>query len=159
MSGYSQIKTKVEAAFAAVIAAYGGTDLSGVTIYRRFGGAEVKGAHIEVICERAEPETMGDTTTGNWTCEVAVAYLAHNSVPYSTRTAAENALFDVLMRDDFVTLLNAAGVADFTVMGGDSGAGQGSGWTPGPVMTEENPGNGMLREMMTGTLYCNSTGG
>lgn len=151
MAGYSQIKTKVEAAFDALIATT--TGLESVTIYRRHSGTDVKGRRIEVICETATPEIEGDLYTGNWTCEVSIALYDHVTVDYATRTAFENLLFDALMQDDVVATLNASGVSDFTVYGGSAGAGNGAGWMPGPVRSEIGEG-GVLREIMTGTLYC-----
>jgi len=156
MAGYSQIKTKVEAAFAAIIGDVSG--LSSITVYRRYSGLDVKGRRIEVICENATPEVEGDLVTGNWNCSVTIALYDHVTVDYDTRTGFENLLFDLLMRDDVVAQLNAAGVADFTVFGGASGAGAGAGWIPGPVRSEIGDG-GMLREIMTGDLYCCPSGG
>jgi len=154
MSAYSQIKTKVEAAFAAAIATRAvGSALADVTVYRRFAGSEVQGRRIEIVCEEATAEVIGDTYTGNWNCNVSVAYYDRLDVDYDTRAAIENLLFDVLMDTAFVAALNAAGVAEFFVYGGAAGAGQGEGWQPGTIRSEVGL-TGMFREVMSGMLYC-----
>ena len=154
MSGYSQIKSKIEAAFDAVIGTRAtGTDLADVTRYRRYAGDDIKGTRIEIVCEEAIPEILGDTYTGNWTCTVSVAYYERVDAGYTARTAIESLLFDILMDAALVSALNGAGVAEFYVYGGSAGAGSGEGWAPGPIRSEIGTG-GMFREIMTGTLYC-----
>ena len=159
MSGYSQIKTKVEQAFDAVIQTRAvGTGLESIPRFLRFGGLTVSGPRIEIVCEEATPEIEGDTYTGNWHCNVSVAYYDRVDTESATRSVIENLLFDVLMDTALVTALNAAGVADFFVYGGAAGAGLGEGWAPGPIRSEAGT-NGMFREVMTGSLYCRPSGG
>jgi hypothetical protein len=159
MSGYSQIKTKVEAAFDAVIGTRAtGTVLAAVPRYRRFAGSDVSGPRIEITCEEATPEILGDTYTGNWTCSVSVAYYERIDTSYADREEIENLLFDALMEKDLVDSLNNAGVTDFHVFGGSAGEGIGEGWAPGAIRSEIGVA-GMFREIMTGTLYCMPSGG
>jgi hypothetical protein len=154
VSGYSQIKSKVEAAFDAVIGTRAeGTDLADVTRYRRFAGSDISGKRIEIVCEEATPEMFGDAYTGNWHCQVSVAYYDHVDSGHTDRTAIEDLLFDILMDTNLVDALNAAGVDEFHVYGGSAGEGAGAGWEPGPIRSEVGTG-GVFREIMTGTLYC-----
>ena len=149
---YHQIKRKAEDAFSVVISAHASTYNTSTTVFKGMSQTELSTPRIEVICERATPEVLTDIPTGNWFCEMRVSIVGH----YADKTRAERVLmecevFDVLMRDDLITLLNNADVDDFHVYGGGEGAGEG--WMPGPIETGML-GTGEIAESMSGTLYC-----
>ena len=151
MASYSQIKRKAEDAFAAVITSLADA-LADVTIYKGMDMSQITGTRVEVLCERATPEILADRITGNWRCEVELRIVAHyDDKTRAERTAMEDELFDICMRDDLAALLNNAGVANFYVYGEHDGGGES--WEPGAIESGI-VGTGERAESMTGTLYC-----
>ncbi|MBU0706699.1 hypothetical protein KJ662_05605 [Patescibacteria group bacterium] len=149
---YSQIKRKVEDAFAVVIDANADTYNASTTVAKGMSNTALPTPRIEIVCERATPEIVGDSVLGNWTCEVRISLVGH----YSDKTRAERVLmedelFDCIMRTDIRDLLNAAQVDDFWVYG--NGEGVGLSVEPGPIETGI-VGSGEIAESIMVTVYC-----
>ena len=155
---YGKICSKVEDAFAGVIEALAGTELSGVTIFKGFqGDTRLTVPRIHVVASSATAEMFGDLFTGNWTVEVTVALVTHyKDESRATRENRSAALFDMLLRQDIEEQLNnRGGVTDFHAYGGDQGAGMG--YMPQQIQRE--PLDHSYMETLTGTLYCRPSTG
>ena len=153
MAAYSQVKRKAEDGFEAIITNLQGAALSGVPIYKGMDVEELTGTRIEILCERALPEVLSDTITGNYRCEVEIRLVAHyKDKTRAQRTAMEDELFDICMRDDIADQINNAGILDFWVYGG-GGPGAGESWEPEAVESGVL-GTGVRAESISGVLYC-----
>jgi len=155
--GYSQVKRKAEDAMAVVITDRLGQELSGITLYKGYSGADLATPRIEILAQTADPEDVGGelptggSLSGNWNVTIQVTLIQHYADDRSIRAQRDDRLFDILMQDNLVELLNEADVDHFKVW--DRNPNGGAGWTPGAV---ESIINAMqeLGEQMTGTMYC-----
>ena len=152
--GYSQVKRKAEDAFGSVIEARRGTYLSGVSVVKGLSGEELPtGGYIQVLCEKADPEVFGGgQVTGNWYCDMVIGMVGHYITARDTRSNQESELFDILMRDDLINLLNQSSVSNFYAIGASAGT-TANDWVPGAVETRQILGSD-FGEFMTGRLYC-----
>ena len=74
---WSNIKRKTEDAVASWIDTTTGSNISALTAFKGISGSELTTPRYEVVAERAEPEIIGDTVTGNWNVEVRVSVVTN----------------------------------------------------------------------------------
>jgi len=141
---YHNILGKVEDAFEGIIKALRGSELSTVTFYKGGSADDVVCDRIEITCD-ADPEIVGATVTGNYTCQVSIAVITNpgdnTRAEHQRRVAVVG---DILFRDDVlaqIAALNPA-VADLTVQQ----------WFPGRVSGA--PIGGEYATTFTGELRC-----
>lgn len=151
---YSQIKRKAEDAFASVIEERRSTHLSGLDIVLGLGGVKLpETTYIQVTCPKADPETFpGGQVTGNYHCEMEIGLVSFYTTDRDTRADQESELFDIMMREDIIDLLNQSGVSNFFAIGAEPGTTMND-WVPGQFETLPTM-RGDFGEFMTGTLYC-----
>lgn len=141
---YHNIIGKVEDAFEGIIEALRGSELSAVTFYKGGSVDDVVCDRIEITCD-ADPEIIGETVTGNYTCQVSVAVITNpgdnTRAEHQKRVAVVG---DILFRDDVLTQIAALNpaVADLTVQQ----------WLPGRV--SGSPIGGEYATTFTGELRC-----
>lgn len=141
---YHSVNFKVEDAFEGIIKALRGSELANVTFYKGGSADDVVCDRIEITCD-ADPEIIGSTVTGNYTCQVSIAVITNPA----DNTRAEHqrrvsVVGDILFRDDVleqIAALNPA-VADFTVQQ----------WLPSRVSGA--PIGGEYATTFTGELRC-----
>lgn len=93
-----------------------GGDLDGVYLFRGLTPAVVNAAAVVVVAESTEQRLVSTgENTGNFNVSLAVSIIEH--IQDSTRAehaARVGVVRDVLISSNFNTLLNAAGITDFT---------------------------------------------
>jgi hypothetical protein len=141
---YHSILAKVEDAFEGLIKALRGSELSTVTFYKGGSPDDVICDRIEITCD-ADPEIIGVTVTGNFTCRVSVAVITNPG----DNTRAEHVkrvgvVGDILFRDDVLEQIAALSpaVENLTVQQ----------WFPGLISGA--PIGGEYATTFTGELRC-----
>lgn len=141
---FHAVTFKVEDAFEGIIKALMGSELSAVTFYKGGSADDVVCDRIEITCD-ADPEIIGSTVTGNFTCRVSVAVITNpgdnTRAEHQRRVAVVG---DILFRDDVleqIAALNPA-VENLTVQQ----------WLPGPI--SGLPIGGEYATTFTGELRC-----
>lgn len=109
MPAYTFPEEKLEAAWLAVLQAQGATD-GFASAALGLSDDEVSEPSLAVVCADSEPEVIGDSVTGNWTCQLRIEVRTHAKDSTRAQHAALSAAVrDVAMRDDICVLLNQAG--------------------------------------------------
>jgi len=153
-SPFGKICSKTEDAFGSLIESMQGVKTNGVQVVKGFQGTTTLTVpRIEVRCPKAsaEPETYGDTFTGNWVCDVVIVMVTNYKD--TTRDDRENLsgeLFDMILQSNVEGKLNNQSVPDFHAYGGEEG--EGEGFMPMAIMRD--PAEHNFVEMLTGTLRC-----
>jgi hypothetical protein len=143
-TNFHSVTFKVEDAFEGIIKALRGSELANVAFYKGGSADDVVCDRIEITCD-ADPEIIGVTVTGNFTCRVTIAVIT--STGDNTRAEHQRRVAvvgDILFRDDVleqIVALNPA-VADLTVQQ----------WLPGPISGA--PIGGEYATTFTGDLRC-----
>jgi len=158
MSGtgpFHQIKRKVEDAFAFVIKDKSSGTLNAMQIAKGVSAEALVVPRIQVLATIAVAEMYADTKTGNYHVTIGIG-LVHNyeDIERDDRVDLEKELFDIIMRDDLISDLNAAEVEDFAVFGGSPGEGEGI--EVGELLTEVNQSE--IMESLKLVVYCKPSG-
>lgn len=112
--GYA-IQRKVEEAIESALETVAPDAIASLTVYKGCSFEELTTPRIEIVAAQATPQIIGSTETGNWTVAVRVSVVTHKDD--STRDvhgARADAVGEVFLRSDMVTLLEAAGVEEFS---------------------------------------------
>jgi hypothetical protein len=144
---------KAEDACESIVRRYLSDNLNGFKIYKGFDGSELARNRIHIVCDRATPEQMADTPTGNWFCHMRFAVVTNYED--KTRTQRENAageLFDMFLdQESLATLMNnLTDVPDFYVYGGKQG--EGDSFAPEEI-SSATMGHEYIKTL-SGVLYC-----
>jgi hypothetical protein len=111
------IKRKVEDAIESVLEDLAGTALNSITVFKGVSFSEKTTPRIEIVADTATPQIVGGVETGNWTVRVVVSVCTHkNDATREQHGQRCDAVEEVFLRTDVVTVLNAAGVEDFYCM-------------------------------------------
>lgn len=145
MSGaYSHMKRKTESAFRELGGVLLAGKLEGLSIYLGLSGGELATPRVEVRCDTATPEIIGETVTGNWFCDLTVALVTHyEDTPRVQHGEWLGCLEDLLMDDEIVDQLNNLETVT---------AYRAYRWLPG-IATDEVDGD-LYRSTITGTVYA-----
>jgi len=149
---YSQIKRKVEDAFAELISDRQDDNLAGVVIFKGLSYVtELTAPRVEVLADVAAPEIIGEKVTGNYRVQVRIALVQnYKDEIRASRALKDSELFDILYLQDIEIQLNNTDVPDFHAYGGDIG--EGEGWEPGQVTTLIDGHE--VKEELVGVIYC-----
>ena len=85
MAAYGDIGRKAARAIAAVIKSNqpGTAKLSGVQVVAQFDATQLGDEYVAVVCTSCVGESIGDVFTGNWRCDIEVAYINDDSIRHT----------------------------------------------------------------------------
>lgn len=151
---FNQIKRKIEDGCKLLIQARARADLKALPIFVGKDSTELTSPRIEIYAAIATAEVFADTVTGNWMVEIAISMVTnYKDTSREVRTLLEAEMIDIFLDDEFVKTINTIDGPEFTIHGGDGGAGEGIGFDE-PVIESFVNGEHEHMETLTGTIYC-----
>ena len=104
---WSYVSFKTEDAIEKAIIAFRDTYLTGITIFKTASMTELVTPRIQIKAEKASPERIGQTLTGNWMVSVVVEITTHHGDDSrATHCNRCGELDDILMADDLISPIN-----------------------------------------------------